>query len=144
MEILSARQAVLQNTVVTVGSFDGLHLGHQAILRLLVREAGRLKAKSVVFTFGDHPRLAARGEPVLLISSPEERREILAGLGVDYLVVADEPDIFDYSAEEFVKHFLCEKLDARLVLMGFNFRFGKDRRGTPEFLQKKPGRWGSR
>lgn len=127
----------LQNTVVTIGAYDGLHLGHQALLKTVITDARSTQGKSVLLTFGDHPRQVIQGGGVGLINTAEQRDEILSQLKLDYLAVIDDKDIFQYSAEKFIDLILGRKLKAREVVVGFNFRFGRNRTGDAEMLQSR-------
>jgi len=127
----------LQNTVVTIGAYDGLHLGHLALLKAVVAAGRSIGGKSVLLTFGDHPRQVIRGGEVGLINTPEQRAEILSQLKLDYLAIIDDENIFQYSAEKFTDLILGRKLKAREVIVGFNFRFGRNRTGDAELLRRR-------
>ncbi|MFH2069555.1 MAG: riboflavin biosynthesis protein RibF [Candidatus Omnitrophota bacterium] len=129
----------LQNTVITIGAYDGLHLGHLALLKTVVAASRSIQGKSVLLTFGDHPRQVIRGGEVGLISTPEQRAEILSQLKLDYLAIIDDENIFEYSAEKFIDLILGRKLKAREVVVGFNFRFGRNRTGDAELLRSRGG-----
>ncbi|MFA5393548.1 MAG: riboflavin biosynthesis protein RibF [Candidatus Ratteibacteria bacterium] len=127
----------LQDTVVTIGAYDGLHLGHLALLKTVITDGRSIQGKSVLLTFGDHPRQVIQGGEVGLINTPEQRAEILSRLKLDYLAVIDDEDIFKYSAEKFIDLILGQKLKAREVVAGFNFRFGRNRTGDAELLRRR-------
>jgi len=127
----------LQDTVVTIGAYDGLHLGHLALLKTVITDARSTQGKSVLLTFGDHPRQVIQGGEVGLINTPEQRAEILSQLKLDYLAIIDDEDIFKYSAEKFIDLILGRKLKAREVVVGFNFRFGRNRTGDAELLRRR-------
>ena len=127
----------MPNTVVTIGAYDGLHLGHLALLKTVVAAGRSIRGKSILLTFGDHPRQIIRGGEVGLINTPEQRAEILSQLKLDYLAVIDDEDIFKYSAEKFTDLILGRKLKAREVVVGFNFRFGRNRTGDAELLRRR-------
>lgn len=129
--------APLGSTAVAVGSFDGVHLGHREILRTLVDHARSLRVPAAVLTFENHPRTIARREEVPLIMCPGQQAEILAELGVDYRVVAGGDDFFNLSPDDFVEGTLARLLGAREVVVGFNFRFGRKRSGTPEGMAER-------
>ena len=124
-------------TVVTVGSFDGVHAGHGALLRDLVAMAERLSAESVVVTFDPHPRIAMqRAEGMQLLTSVEERAAILSLLGVQHLVVARFDEEFrSQSYENFVRDSLVARLGMRGMMVGYNHRFGRGNEGCFERLQ---------
>ena len=121
--------------VVAVGTFDGVHIGHQALISRAVSLAREADVPCVVFTFQNHPLsvLAPQRVPSFL-SSPEERRRVFAFLGVDFVI--EEPftkELASLSAEGFLSR-LVETLAPRTVVVGENFSFGAGGRGTPEFL----------
>lgn len=121
--------------VVAVGTFDGVHIGHQALISRAVSLAREADVPCVVFTFQNHPLsvLAPQRVPSFL-SSPEERRRVVASLGVDFVI--EEPftkELASLSAEGFLSR-LVETLAPRTVVVGENFSFGAGGRGTPEFL----------
>ncbi len=123
-------------TVVAVGNFDGVHLGHRKILERLRALARERKARSLVLTFHPHPERALGTKSVLMIDTLDQRLERLASAHVDAVVVA----AFDRSfaaigAEDFVRVILAEKLGAGDVVVGRNFRFGKNRRGDVSRLR---------
>ncbi|MCX5641864.1 MAG: hypothetical protein NTY10_01270, partial [Candidatus Omnitrophica bacterium] len=88
----------LENTVVTVGVYDGMHLGHLALLKTVITDARSIQGKSVLLTFGDHPRRVIQGGKVGLINTSEQRAEILAQRKLDYLALIDDEAIFKYPA----------------------------------------------
>jgi len=125
----------LSGSVVTVGTFDGVHLGHQAVLRR-VRELGRERGLDpVAYTFPIPPRLAgARGEVDLLL--PFEVKRTLLLREVDRVEAASFEDLRDLSAEGFVESVLVRRLDARGVVVGEGFRFGRGREGDLPLLRR--------
>ena len=127
----------LQDTVIAIGSYDGLHLGHMALLKTVITDARSTQGKSILLTFGDHPRQVIQGGEVGLINTPEQRAEVLSQLKLDYLAVIDDENIFKYSAEKFIDLILGRKLKAREVVVGFNFRFGRNRTGDAELLRRR-------
>lgn len=128
--------------VAALGVFDGLHLGHQAIIRRLVARAKRAGHDSVVITFDPHPRqvLLGKGGPFLL-TTLEEKLDLLDKLGVGTVaVVRFSPRVAALSPQEFIRRVLVEKLAASEVICGPDFRFGAGRRGGREALEEA-GRW---
>lgn len=117
-------------TVVTVGSFDGVHRGHRALLDRLTAIARDEGLRSVVVTFDPHPRIAlGRAEGLMLLTTPAEKEALLAAAGVDYLVVLPFDERWaQQSGENFARDFLIGCLGARVLVAGYNHRFGHDRR----------------
>jgi riboflavin kinase / FMN adenylyltransferase len=111
---------------VAIGTFDGVHLGHREVIR----------GADTVLTFDPHPLSVIHPEATpKLISTFPVRRDLIAGLGAEELVVIPFDKSFsEQSAEHFVQHVLLDRLGAVAVSVGENFRFGKGARGTPEFL----------
>lgn len=113
--------------VVTVGMFDGVHLGHQQILKNLVDEANLRKGKSIVISFDTHPRMVLRHDAYKLkfINSYDEKISLLEKLGVDYLILIPfTKDFSQKTTSDFVKEFLFDKLKIKLLIIGYDNRFG--------------------
>lgn len=117
-----------QPTVVTVGSFDGVHRGHQALLEAAREEAARIGGKVVVVSFEPHPRIAlGKAEGLLLLTELEEKIELLAGYGVDCLVILPfDLDFAKQSGIDFVNSILIDRIGAKSLIAGYNHRFGHD------------------
>jgi riboflavin kinase / FMN adenylyltransferase len=131
----------LEGSVVTLGNFDGIHLGHQALIGGAVAEAKDLDVPSVVLTFEPHPLkvLAPERAPKMLLSH-KDKMQLLQSHGVDIVVVQHFDRAFaKLSAEEFVRGILGDRLRAKRVWVGKDLRFGQGRRGRVENLIE----WGS-
>jgi len=125
--------------VIAIGNFDGLHLGHQAVIGRAVDIARQQGYAAAVLTFRQHPRsvLCPESPPVLLLP-PDEKVRRIEQMGVDVLLCLDfTPELAERSPEQFIDPFLCKQLKVSQVVVGHNFRFGKERRGTPDLLQAK-------
>lgn len=125
-------------SVVTIGTFDGVHIGHQTILKRLVLEAEKQNGKSILITFWPHPRfiLNKNSNSLRLLSTFEEKVDLIANIGVDYIVkVAFTPEFAKLSAEEFVKNFLIEAIGTKTLFIGYDHHFGNNREGNIEFLK---------
>ena len=119
--------------VVALGMFDGVHLGHRALIGQTVAEANRLGAKPVVFTFSNHP-MEVLGGGVRLLSSIPERDDLLRALGAEEVAsVAFTRKLAALSAEQFVE-LLLERWDVRALVVGYNYTCGARGAGTPETL----------
>jgi riboflavin kinase/FMN adenylyltransferase len=129
---------VFKNAVITIGTFDGVHLGHQQIIRQLKEEASLIDGETVIITFHPHPRaVVAGGRPVHLLNTLNEKIILLEGLGIDHLVVVPFDEAFsNQSPEEYVKHFLYEKFHPHSLIIGYDHRFGKNRVGDYHLLEK--------
>ncbi len=130
MEVISQiENYAAQPSAVCVGVFDGLHLGHRALLGQLKKEAEKRGLLSVVVTFDPHPRIAlSKGnDRVGLLTTPSERLELLREMGVDRVVVVPFTREFsDLTARQFLREWIAGKLMARFLLMGYNHHFGSD------------------
>jgi riboflavin kinase/FMN adenylyltransferase len=127
-----------ERTVVTIGAYDGVHLGHQAVIEQVRSIGEELGAKSVVLTFDRHPAMVVRPESApLLLTDPEQRLELLAATGIDATVVLpfDEEQSHE-SPESFVHRVLVTGLRVRAVVVGEDFHFGAHRRGHVDLLEK--------
>lgn len=124
--------------VVAIGNFDGVHLGHQEILRRARKHAGRLGCPVTVFTFNPHPTLELRPESTLrLLMTYAEKRHQLEKLGVEFCV--EEPFDADFaatSAHDFFFEILIQRLNAKALVVGADFAFGRKREGNTDLLKK--------
>lgn len=130
----------IRNAVLTIGSFDGVHKGHQKILQSLITEAKNISGESVVITFHPHPRqiLATISDPTLkLLNSPQEKIELLEKAGIDHLVII--PFTLDFaklSPIEYIENFLLKYFNPAVLIIGYDHQFGKDRKGNFDSLQE--------
>jgi riboflavin kinase/FMN adenylyltransferase len=122
---------------VTIGSFDGVHLGHQAVIRRLVEGAHGEGLPAVAITFFPHPSKVLRGNgSPFYLSTPEERAEILAGLGVDLTITLTfDKEMASFSADQFMG-LLTSHLGLKRLLVGHDFALGRGREGNFEVLEK--------
>lgn len=126
-----------RRTVVTIGSFDGVHCGHRVLLERLKAMARRLDAESVVVTFDPHPRIAlGRDDGMLLLTTIEERASLIAKAGVCRMVVACFDEAFrSQPYEQFVRESLIGKLGMVGMIVGYNHRLGRGSEGNFNTLQ---------
>lgn len=124
-------------TILTVGTFDGVHLGHQKIIRKLKEEATRLHAESLILTFHPHPRKVLQPEiPLQLIQTIEERISALEKAGLDTLIIQPFDKQFSrLSAEEYVEQVLVHQLDIKKIIIGYDHRFGRNREANIKDLR---------
>ena len=130
------------NTVVTVGTFDGVHQGHRALMETVVSKAKARNARSVVVTFDPHPReiISPGKEGIKLLTTLKERAEILSDLGIDILLVIPfDRDFSLLSSEEFVRDIIYDKVGVSEFVIGYDHHFGRDREGTIETIEKLGG-----
>lgn len=125
-------------TVVTVGTFDGVHRGHWTVLQEIRRRAEDSGRRSVLVTFDPHPLRIVRPEHAPpLLTTPIEKKEILAESGLDYAVFLSFTEALSrYGPRRFVEEILVERLDVRELVIGHDHGFGRDREGSPEMLRK--------
>ncbi|WP_164108163.1 MULTISPECIES: bifunctional riboflavin kinase/FAD synthetase [Sphingobacterium] len=125
--------APLENAIVTIGTFDGVHIGHQKILKKLVNCAKEFGGESVLLTFFPHPRLIINpdDEGLRLINDIEEKTHQLALAGIDHLIITPfTRDFSNQSAEEYIRNVLVNKLGTKSIILGYDHHFGKDRKGS--------------
>ncbi|MCJ7545963.1 MAG: bifunctional riboflavin kinase/FAD synthetase [Deltaproteobacteria bacterium] len=124
--------------VVTIGNYDGLHLGHQAIIQRVIGLARKDKGQAVVLTFEPHPVKFFRPELQIPLITPYRKKMILlTQFGVDITInLPFTKDIARMSAEEFIREIVQRRIAPRRIVVGFNFTFGKGRTGSPEELKK--------
>ena len=116
-------------TAITIGTFDGVHIGHRTILERLIKQSKRMGLKSMVLTFFPHPRMVLQKDGDLkLLNTIGEKTRILENLGLDILVVHPFTNTFSrLSATEFVRDILVNALRARKIIIGYDHRFGRNR-----------------
>ncbi len=134
---LSKIQKRFNNSIITLGNFDGLHLGHQELIKKIILRAKESGGLSMVVTFRPHPlKILAPEKCPPLISIYEEKIQLFEKLGIDVLVKI--PFTLDFSAMEprdFVKDILVDLLGAKEIFVGYNYRFGKGRKGNIQMLR---------
>jgi len=126
-----------EGSALTVGTFDGVHLGHKKLINFLVEESARRRLKSIVITFEPHPIYVLRPEiKVERIAMPDEKIERLSKFGLDYLTILDfNEQLANRTAMQFFTDIVRGDLNARFVALGYNHTFGKNREGNLDFLR---------
>lgn len=127
------------NTVLTVGTFDGVHAGHRALMNTVLKKAKERKARSVIVTFDPHPReIINPGDAgIKLLTTLQERREVLEELGIDtLLVIPFDRDFSLLTAEEFIRDIIYNKVGVSEFVIGYDHHFGRDREGTIETVER--------
>lgn len=127
------------DTVLTVGTFDGVHAGHRAIIDRVADKARERNARSMIVTFDPHPRdIINPGESgIKLLTTLQERCEILEELGIDImLVIPFDRDFSLLSSEEFIRDIIHKKIGVRYFIIGYDHHFGRNREGTIETIKR--------
>lgn len=127
-----------EKTIVTIGTFDGIHIGHQKILKNLIRTANNEGKKSVLLTFFPHPRMVLQKEnKILLLNTIKEKSSLLEKMGLDYLIIHPFSREFSrLTALEFVRDILVNKLNTSRLIIGYDHHFGKNREGNIHQLKE--------
>ncbi len=129
-----------RNAIITIGTFDGVHMGHRQIIDKLKAEAKANDGETVIITFHPHPRKVVSSAilGIRLINTLSERIEILTQLGINHLVVVPFTEVFaNQPAEDYIKNFLVDKFHPHTIIIGYDHRFGRDRLGDYRLLEKK-------
>ena len=138
------RLPVFKNAVVTIGTFDGVHTGHQQILQLMQTEAHKIDGETVIITFDPHPRqvIAARQTELFLLNSLQEKIHLFAKYGIKHLVITPFTEAFSLqTANEYIEQFLVKNFKPHTIIIGHDHRFGKSRSGNFELLQQKAAQY---
>ncbi|MFL0684954.1 MAG: bifunctional riboflavin kinase/FAD synthetase [Algoriphagus aquaeductus] len=133
------------NAVVTSGTFDGVHLGHQKIIRRIREIARKIQGETVLITFWPHPRLVLypNEHDLRLLSTFEEKANLLRQFGIDHLVTIPFTQEFSQlSSEEFIRSVLIDKIQTKKLVIGYDHRFGKNREGSFEYLKEHSSDFG--
>ncbi|UOE50142.1 bifunctional riboflavin kinase/FAD synthetase [Mucilaginibacter sp. SMC90] len=129
----------VNNAVVTIGTFDGVHIGHRKIISGIKELAESTGGETVILTFFPHPRmiLHPEDESLKLITTIAEKAELMDQLGVDHLIITPfSRDFSNQSAESYIRDVLVNKIGTKKIVIGYDHRFGKDRKGGLEDLQR--------
>lgn len=127
----------LDNAVVTIGTFDGVHVGHQKILSTLCESARAISGESVLLTFFPHPRMILHPEDdsLRLISDISEKVQLLADAGIDHLIITPfTRDFSNQTPEEYIREVLVSRIGTKKIVIGYDHCFGKDRKGSMKDL----------
>ena len=130
---------VFRNAVITIGTFDGVHMGHRQIIDKLKAQAEAINGETVIITFHPHPRkiISSTILGIRLINTLNEKIELLRHLGINHVVVVPFTEAFaNQPADEYVKKFLVEKFHPHTIIIGHDHRFGKERSGDYLLLEK--------
>jgi riboflavin kinase/FMN adenylyltransferase len=127
------------NAVVTIGTFDGVHMGHRQVIESLKEEAKAVGGETVIITFHPHPRKVVSSAilGIRLINTLDEKIELLDKLGIDHLVVVPFTEAFaNQPAEDYIRDFLVKRFNPHTIIIGYDHRFGRDRLGDYRLLEK--------
>lgn len=132
------------NAVITVGSFDGVHQGHQSILKVMKEEADKIGGETVLITFYPHPRHVVQPKnSIEFLNTFEEKVENLSRYGLQHLVVVPFDDKFAHMLPEtYIQSFIWEKFKPKIIILGYDHRFGKDRSGSIDTFKKFQTQYG--
>jgi riboflavin kinase/FMN adenylyltransferase len=129
----------IKNAVVTIGTFDGVHLGHRKIIKRIKELADEIGGETVILTFFPHPRMILHPEDqdLKLITTIAEKADLLEELGVDHLIITPfSRDFSNQTAEEYIREILVKQIGTKKIVIGYDHRFGKDRQGGLADLQR--------
>ena len=135
----------IKNAVLTIGTFDGVHIGHQKIISRLKEVAEQKGGETVILTFFPHPRMILHPDDlnIKLISTMDEKAELMKNLGIDHLIITPfTRDFSNLNPQEYIKDILVEKIGTTHIIIGYDHRFGKDRSGGLVELQNYASEFG--
>lgn len=139
------RLPVFKKAVITIGTFDGVHLGHVQIIKQLLQEAEAIDGTPVLITFSPHPKQVVElmKEPLFLLTTPEEKYALLQAHGISHIVVIPFDKKFSgQTAIEYISHFLVDKFHPQTIIIGYDHRFGNNREGDYQLLKDEASRFG--
>lgn len=127
-----------QKSFVTIGSFDGVHIGHQKVIKKLIKSAKKKNATSILLTFFPHPRMILQKDvDIKLINTIDERIQLLEKLGLEAIIIQPFTENFsEHTAADFIKNILINKLNISKLFIGYDHHFGKNREGNFKQLEK--------
>lgn len=140
MKVVKSVQEYNSNkqSIVTIGTFDGIHLGHQKILKNLVKESKKYNLESLVLTFENHPRtILDKDFQLKLLTTNKEKIEILEKIGIESIIFQTfDKEFSELSGKDFVKKILVDQLNIKKIIIGYDHRFGKGRQcGIDDLIQ---------
>jgi riboflavin kinase/FMN adenylyltransferase len=147
MEIIRGLEDLKENypnTVITIGNFDGLHLGHQKIIQTVLQESEDINGTSMVVTFDPHPmKILAPEREIKLLTTPKERERLIRTMGIHVLLcITFNEEFSQLMPDDFIDDILVKKINAKKVIVGQNYAFGKARKGTTELLRRRGRKYG--
>lgn len=142
MKVLYDLNEENKNLALALGFFDGVHLGHQEVIKSAVDFAKKNGAKSAVITFKEHPQVVLRGVAPSYISTKDKKYSKFEALGVDYCYELDFADVCQLSGEDYIENFLIKNFSPISISTGFNHYFGFGKSGTTRLLSEKSQEFG--
>lgn len=134
--------SISKNTITAIGNFDGIHLGHKKILEFLSKNADELGLFSMVLTFSPHPEKILGEKRKKMIQTLDQRLEEIKKFGIQaVLVISFDKKFSNFSGQEFIQKILVNLLRAKVLVVGKNFRFGKNREGDTSLLRRLASRF---
>jgi riboflavin kinase/FMN adenylyltransferase len=132
------------NTVLTIGNYDGIHLGHQKILSMVLKRAEEIGGTSMVMSFDPHPvKVLAPERNMKLLTTPEEKARLIEAMGIDVLLyVSFNKEFSRMLPEDFLHDVLVEKIHVKEIIVGANYAFGKNKKGTIDLLRRRGEKYG--
>ncbi|MEW6585553.1 MAG: bifunctional riboflavin kinase/FAD synthetase [Nitrospirota bacterium] len=132
------------NTVLTIGNFDGVHLGHRKILSLVLSEAQRIKGTSMVMTFDPHPmKVLAPERNVPLLVTFEEKCRLIEKTGIEVLLCMPfTKDFANMLPDDFIKNILVDRINSKVVIVGSQYKFGRSKKGSIDLLRRRGRKYG--
>jgi riboflavin kinase/FMN adenylyltransferase len=134
-----------KNSVITIGTFDGVHKGHQKLIERIEQLSQKISGENIIITFHPHPRIVINpnDKSLRLLNTLEEKIALLESYGVDNLVVVPfSRDFSEQSAEDYISNFLVRNFTPKYIVIGYDHKFGKNRSGDLELLQKMKPQFG--
>ena len=133
---------IMNKTILSIGNFDGVHIGHRILIETLANQSAEKQLEGIVFTFAQNPKNLLTSGVVKYLTGTEDKMRFLSEYGAKNIYFADFGDIGGLTPEEFANNILIGKFNADTVICGYDFRFGKGRAGSTEDLSKLLGRHG--
>lgn len=131
---------VFTKAVITTGSFDGVHVGHEKIISQLINEAERIGGTPVLITFYPHPKqiVQIKDKPLFVLNTPEEKYELLQKMGIKNIVVVPfDKQFSELTASQYIEDFLVKNFNPSLIVVGYDHRFGNNREGNFDLLKEE-------
>lgn len=127
----------IESSVATIGNFDGLHYAHQTIIKEVIKKARQLLIQSILITFEPHPIKYFKKTDIKLLQTLSQKLELIKSLGINITVILEfNQELANMSAEDFVKNLLIERLKVKHLFIGYNFQFGKGKKGDINVVKR--------